>query len=353
MTMAAPRPASNVLVTRLFSSLLLAPIASPAPSVAAEARSEFIFEQAPFAECHASTIVEAAGGDFLAAWFGGTSEGENDVVIWMSRLWRGRWSAPVAVARENGVPVWNPVLFRGSDSRIWLFYKAGPSPETWTGAYKVSSDDGKSWSETTYLPAGMLGPIKNKPIRLTNGDIVAGSSVESYQSWAGWVERSRDEGRTWSKHGPIIIPGQPYGLIQPTIVELRPNVLRLFARTRQGFIYKADSSDGGRTWTAARPTTLPNPNSGIDGVRLADGRVLMIYNHSARERTPLDVALSSDGGDTWTTFAELESGPGEFSYPAVIQSRNGDVHIVYTWKRKRIKHAVISKESLKGVASRR
>lgn len=313
----------------------------------AQVRSEFIFDQASFPECHASTIVETAHGDFLAAWFGGTREGAADVAIWLSRLSGGKWSAPEEVARETGVPTFNPVLFRGRDDRIWLFYKFGPTPMTWTGAYKISTDHGRSWSSTTYLPAGLLGPIKNKPIRLSNGEIVAGTSVESYKSWAGWVERSTDEGKAWTRHGPIVIPGEPFGLIQPTLVELRPNVLRMFVRTRQGYIYRADSSDGGRTWTDARPTTLPNPNSGIDCVRLKDGRILLVYNHSSRERTPLNVAVSSDGGENWTPLAPLETEPGEFSYPSVVQASNGDVHIVYTWKRKKIKHAAISKESLK------
>ncbi len=306
-----------------------------------EVRSEFIFEGAPFEQCHASTIVETARGDFLAAWFGGTREGAGNVAIWMSRLSGGRWTAPEAVARETGVPAWNPVLFRGRDDRICLFYKVGSSPESWTGAYKVSADDGKSWGEAVQLPAGLLGPIKNKPIRLANGTIAAGSSVESYHAWASWVELSADDGKTWSKHGPISIPGEPYGIIQPTLVELRPNELRLFVRSRQGFIFQSDSSDGGRAWTPARPTSLPNPNSGIDSVRLRDGRILMVYNHSKTDRSPLNVAVSKDGGETWAAFVTLETEPGEFSYPAVIQASNGDVHIVYTWKRRRIKHAVL------------
>ena len=319
----------------------------PACGMGAEVRSEFIFEQAPFSECHASTLAEAANGDFLAAWFGGTQEGASDVAIWMSRLASGKWSPPEEVARESAVPTWNPVLFRGQDERIWLFYKLGPSPMTWTAAYKISTDHGKNWSAATYLPAGLLGPIKDKPIRLSNGDIVAGSSVESYKSWAGWVERSTDEGRTWTKHGPIVIPGAPFGLIQPTLVELGPNRLRLFARTRQGYIYKADSWDGGRTWSSARPTPLPNPNSGIDSVRLRDGRILLVYNHASSGRTPLNVALSSDGGETWMPLLVLESEPGEYSYPAVIQAADGNVHITYTWKRKRIKHVTIPQGSLK------
>ena len=333
----------RILIALLFVSL---------PVSGAEIRSEFIFERAPFASCHASTIVETVEGDFLAAWFGGTDEGAKDVAIWMARFSGGKWSEPQLVAREAGVPTWNPVLFRGRNNRLWLFYKFGPSPDTWTGAYKTSSDSGKTWSESTPLPAGLLGPIKDKPIRLANGDIVAGTSVESCRSWTAWVERSSDEGKTWTRHGPIVIPGEPFGLIQPTLVELTLDRLRAFMRSRQGFIYVADSSDGGQAWSAARPTSLPNPNAGIDAVRLADGRILMVYNHSARERTPLSVALSSDGGETWTRFVQLETERGEFSYPAVIQSSNGDVHITYTWKRKRIKHAVILKDALTGSGSR-
>jgi predicted neuraminidase len=309
-------------------------------------RSEFIFETAPFRECHASTIVETASGDFLAAWFGGTREGAADVAIWMSRLSQGRWSPPEVVAREPNVPSWNPVLFRAPGGRIWLYYKVGPSPEKWTAARKFSTDDGKTWQGPEYLPAGLLGPIKDKPIVLSNGDIVAGSSVESQRNWSAWIERSTDGGNSWARFGPVTIPGEPYGIIQPTLVELAPNRLRLFARSRQGEIYTADSSDAGRTWTAARPTSLPNPNSGIDAVRLKDGRILIVYNPSTHERTPLSVAVSHDGGETWTPWLELETGPGEFSYPAVIEDSRGDVHIAYTWNRRRIKHVVILKSAL-------
>jgi predicted neuraminidase len=308
--------------------------------------SEFIFEAAPFRECHASTIVETASGDFLAAWFGGTREGAPDVAIWMSRLSGGRWSQPEIVAREPNVPAWNPVLYRAPNGRLWLYYKVGPSPENWTGAQKFLTDDGKTWQGPEYLPAGLLGPIKDKPIVLANGDIVAGSSVESYHSWSAWIERSTDGGGSWTKFGPVVIPGEPYGIIQPTLVELRPNQLRLFARSRQGKIYTADSSDGGRTWTPARPTSLPNPNSGTDSVRLRDGRILMVYNPSTSERTPLAVAVSSDSGETWKTWLALETGPGEFSYPAVIEDSRGDVHITYTWNRRRIKHVVILKSAM-------
>ncbi len=340
------QPTSNRARLLLSNLSPLVLIAIPWALAAGDVRSEFIFETAPFAECHASTIVETVEGDFLAAWFGGTHEGSSNVAIWLSRWSAQRWSPPQEVARERGAPTWNPVLFRGRDGRIWLFYKVGPSPETWTGAYKISMDSGRAWSDATYLPAGLLGPIKNKPIRLLSGDIIAGTSVESYHSWAAWIERSSDEGHSWTKHGPILIPGEPWGLIQPTLAEVEPGHVRAFMRSRQGFIYASDSNDGGRSWGPARPTMLPNPDAGIDCARLQDRRILMVYNHSKTERTPLNVAVSSDAGETWATLAVLEDGPGEYSYPAIIQAADGDVHITYTWKRQRIKHAIITREML-------
>jgi predicted neuraminidase len=319
--------------------------------------------------------VELQNGDLLVAWYGASAEEQPDQAIWMSRFAQGHWTAPEVVGRERdanpwgypGVAAWNPVLFRARDGRIWLFYKVGPTTQTWTGAFRISSDGGRTWTPRAFLPAGLLGPIKDKPIQLAGGEIVAGSSVESYRNWACWVERSTDNGKTWTKHGPILArPGafetgvevkwspegapraamldDPYGLIQPSIVEMATGKLRAFMRSGKpiGKIYYADSSDGGVTWTEAMPTTLPNPSSGIDSIRLQDGRILIVYNDSSTNQTPLNVAVSSDGGDSWEPLVTLEDGPGEYAYPAVIQTANGDVHIVYSWNRKRIKHVVLS-----------
>ena len=241
----------------MFLLALLLFFSLPAGGLERPLISEFIFDEAAFPECHAATIVEAGNGDFLAAWFGGTREGANDVAIWMSRRSAGQWSPPREVAREAGVPTFNPVLFRGPGQHLRLFYKFGPTPRTWTAAYKTSADHGKTWSKATYLPAGLLGPIKNKPIRLSSGDIVAGTSVESYQSWAAWVERSTDEGWTWSRHGPIVIPGEPYGLIQPAIVELRPNTLRMFVRTRQASSTRRTPPTAAEPGLRRRPLNYP------------------------------------------------------------------------------------------------
>jgi predicted neuraminidase len=246
------------------------------------------------------------------------------------------------LAREPNIAAYNPVLFYAQDKTLWLYYKFGPQPSSWTAARRSSRDHGKTWSQIEHLPAGLYGPIKNKPLLLADGSIVSGTSVESYSAWACWVERSTDQGRTWSRHGPIVFPGQPYGIIQPAVVPLAGGRLRMFVRATQRIarICYADSTDGGKTWTDARPTALPNPNSGIDAVALRDGRILLVYNHTERGRSPLNVAVSKDG-ETWNNFLTLESEPGEFSYPAVIQVSGGSAHITYTWKRTRIKHVEI------------
>jgi predicted neuraminidase len=311
-------------------------------------KSEFIYEIAPFPSCHASTIVEVAPGELLAAWFGGSEEGARDVAIWASRRVNGNWSQPVEIAREPEIATFNPVLFFTADKTLWLYYKFGPRPTEWTAARRSSRDGGKTWSEIEHLPAGIYGPIRNKPLLLDDGTVVSGTSVESYRAWTTWVERSTDNAKTWTKHGPVVYPGQPYGTIQPAIVPLSGNRLRMYVRTTQriGKIAYADSTDRGLTWTELRPLDLPNPNSGIDAVALKDGRILIVYNHTSKGRSPLNVAVSKDGLQ-FQRVLDLETEPGEFSYPAVIQGSNGTVHITYTWNRRKIRHVEVVPGDLK------
>lgn len=299
----------------------------------------FIFEKAPFPSCHASTLVEVAPGKLLAAWFGGTDEGRPDVKIWQSRSEGGSWSKPEMVAEEPGFPCWNPVLFRSRAGTLFLFYKAGPSPMTWSGYVRRSTDEGRTWGPIEQLAAGLYGPIKNKPIQLDDGTLVAGTSVESHRAWACWIERSTDEGKTWQRYGPISVPGKPYGIIQPTLFDAGGGRLVFLCRARGiGFVCRAESADAGKTWSPAEPTQLPNPNSGLDGVRAADGSWYLVYNHTSRGRSPLNLARSTDQGQTWKMVATLEDQPGEFSYPAIIQARDGTLHTTYTWNRRHIKH---------------
>ena len=329
-----------------------------APQKSAVVKSEFIFAAAPFPSCHAATIAETKSG-LIAAWFGGTAERNPDVCIYVSRNENGKWTAPVAVADgvgfgTNRLPTWNPVLFQPRNGPLLLFYKVGPSPATWWGMMMISSDDGKSWSKPTRLPEGILGPIKNKPVQLANGDILSPTSVEADGGWRVHFERSADGGKTWTATPPVN-DGKTIGAIQPSILFHGGKKISAIGRTRNDKLFEIWSTDGGNTWGEMTLTALPNPNSGTDAVTLRDGRQLLVYNHNLRTgsnnkgRSPLNLAISDDGKN-WQAALVLENdpeAPSGFAYPAVIQTPDGLVHIVYTWERKRIKHVVIDPAHLK------
>jgi predicted neuraminidase len=314
---------------------------------------EFVFETAPFASAHASTIAETPAG-LVAAWFGGTREGASDVGIWLSRRVNGRWTPPVEVAtgvQLDGTrhPTWNPVLFELRKGELSLFYKVGPNPRSWWGMIRASTDSGRTWSTARRLPDGILGPVKNKPVRLSDGTVLSPSSTETPETPSTWrvhFERSRDAGTTWQVTRPRAGEGdKPIEAIQPSILIHAGGRLQALGRTRAGRVFETWSTDGGQTWTALALTSLPNPSAGTDAVTLRDGRHLLVYNHTAKGRTPLNIALTRDGRN-WEAAHVLESEPGEYSYPAVIQTSDGLVHITYTWRRLRIKHVVLDPAKL-------
>lgn len=325
--------------------------------------TEFIFKDAPFAECHASTIAETPLG-LVAAWFGGTKEKHPDVGIWLSRHVDGEWTSPVEVTnglqqrRPDGsadrYACWNPVLFQPSDGPLLLFYKCGPEPKAWWGMFMTSIDGGATWSAPRRLPDGIIGPVKNKPIQLADGMIICPSSTEDH-GWRLHLERTTDLGQTWSRSAPLN-DGEAKGAIQPSILLHEDGRWQLLARDRRrvGNVWTTWSSDGGQTWSELASSDLPNPSSGTDAVTLRDGRQLLVYNHTQRpsddapigdSRGVLNVALSNDGIH-WQAALVLEDGEGEFSYPAVIQSDDGLVHVTYTWDRRRIKHVVLDPAKL-------
>lgn len=327
-------------------------------------RTEFLFETAPFAQCHASTIEQTTDGQLVAAWFGGTREKHPDVGIWVTRQTGDSWTPPVEVA--NGVqyrqpdgtvhrhPCWNPVLFQPASGPLMLFYKCGPTPQTWWGLLTTSEDGGKTWQEPRRLPEGILGPVKNRPVQLADGSILCPSSTESEERpsrWAVHFERTADLGRTWERIGPVN-DGVEIQAIQPSILKAGKTSLLAIGRSRQNRLFETASTDGGRTWGPLTLGRLPNPNSGTDATTLADGRHLIVYNHVPGDpakwggkRTPLNVAVSTDGRE-WQAALVLEDEPGEYSYPAVMQAEDGLVHITWTWQRKRVRHAVIDPAKL-------
>ena len=335
----------------LFTTFFLALALSP--GVAAEMLREFIYETAPFPSCHASTI-EDTETSLVAAWFGGQDEKAPDVGIWVSRRLEGKWTPPVEVAngvQTNGTrhPCWNPVLFQPSKGPLLLFYKVGPDPRRWWGELRTSADGGRTWSESRRLPEGILGPIKNKPVQLPNGDLLCPSSTESIakDDWRVHFERTPDLGRTWTTVAPApAADGKELNAIQPSVHFHGKNVLQAVGRTREKCVFQTWSQDGGRTWSPVVPTEVPNPSAGTDAVTLKDGRHLLVYNPVTRGRSPLSIAVSRDGKN-WQPAHVLENEPGEYSYPAIIQGRDGNIHVTYTWKREKIRYVKIDPTEIK------
>ena len=317
---------------------------------------EFIYEEAPFPSCHASTIAETPSG-LVTAFFGGTYERHPDVCIYVSRKSDDAWTPPVEVA--NGVindtlsyPTWNPVLYQVPGGELLLFYKVGPKPSAWWGMMKRSSDGGISWSDAETLPEGYIGPVKNKPVLLEDGTLICPTSTED-QGWRIHFEYTSDNGHTWSRSEPINDP-KVYQAIQPSILFHRDGKLQILARTRNSVLVTSWSEDQGKSWLLLQESGLPNNNSGIDAVTLEDGSQLLVYNHvrtpagaTKAYRTPLNVAISDDGIH-WNAALVLEdSEVSQYSYPSVIQSSDGMVHVVYTWRREKIKYLKIDPSLLK------
>ena len=317
---------------------------------------EFIFEEAPFPSCHASTIAETPEG-LVAAWFGGTRERHPDVGIWVSRKINSKWTPPVEVV--NGVindtlryPCWNPVLYQIPDGDLMLFYKVGPSPSTWWGMMMKSDDHGKTWDIPQKLPEGYIGPVKNKPVLLDNGNLICPSSTEG-DGWKVHFELTPDFGSTWETTGSINNI-RIYNVIQPAVLKHPNGMLQMLCRSRNAVIGESWSNDNGQTWSLLQASGLPNNNSGIDAVTLDDGRHLLVYNHVKTPanagkgyRTPLNVAVSKDGKN-WSAALVLEDSEiSQYSYPSVIQSSDGMVHVVYTWRREKIKYVKIDPDKLK------
>lgn len=334
-------------------------------------RDEFLYEYAPFYSAHASTITELKNGDLLAAYFGGTWERNPDCSIWVSRRRKGadHWDAPVKVAdgvlsgtaegTKSGAAerkaCWNPVLFTMPNGEVLLFFKIGKDVPDWQGWVVKSYDNGKTWTRKEMLPKGFIGPVKNKP-ELIGDRLICPSSTEG-KWWTFHVEIYDVKTKQWKYVGPVPADsalltddGQkhPIKCIQPSILRLSDGRLKVLMRTHNGKLATSYSRDSGDTWSTVTLTDIPNNQSGTDAVTLKDGRHVLVYNDfetvmgtKKGPRTPLRLAISDDG-EHFRPYVTLEDSPvDQYSYPAVIQGSDGNLHVVYTWRRLRIAYKEI------------
>ena len=310
---------------------------------------EFLYKEASFPQCHSASIAETTKGDLVACYFGGTHERHPDVCIWVSRKPKGakEWTAPQMVADGVFRPdyreaCWNPVVYQVPNGELRIYFKIGVNVAGWKGWMIRSKDGGKTWSKREPLPDDLYGPIKNKPI-LNKGRLISPTSDERH-GWKCYFEYSDDMGKTW-KRTDFVEADSGLLAIQPSILVLPDGRLEALCRTRSRHIGVTFSSDNGETWSKLQLIDVPNNNSGLDAVNLKDGRYALICNDWPIEpdkqkgaRTPLSVLLSDDGMN-WKHWVTLEESPiNQYSYPSIIQTSDGKLHAVYTWRRLRVKH---------------
>lgn len=316
---------------------------------------EMICSHLPTAMCHASTVLPLSDGTVLCAWFGGSQESKADVAIWTSRREEGRWTDPAAIVHMDQ-PHWNPVLQRLEDGIIRLYYKVGINTADWKTMICDSKDMGRTWSMPRELvlddDSGGRGPVRSKIIRTSSGRYLAPCSTER-GVWIAYADYSDDGGLSWTRSNPIMVAGlEPdgkpaavaeqssyrRGVIQPTLWEKAPNKVHMLLRSTEGKVFRSDSEDDGATWCKPYPISLPNNNSGIDLDCLSDGTLILACNPVSVNwgpRTPLRLLWSKENGVSWHDLIDLDSGNGEFSYPAVV-ARGMDLYVTYTWKRQNI-----------------
>jgi predicted neuraminidase len=331
---------------------------APASSVEPKFNEEVLNPNSSQPMVHVASICELPRGGLAATWYGGSREGARDVAIYFaSRSGNGEWTAPRAILTPDSAShdlnrairkVGNPLLFSEPSGTLWLLYVT-ITAGGWSGSslnLTTSTNQGESWAPSQRLT---LSPFFNLSELVKNGPVSSGNqswAVPIYHELAGkfpeilWLHGS--EFGVWAEKTRIA--GGRSGF-QPALVALSTNQAFAFLRdtTARRRISVARTDNGGGSWSSPEALDLPNPDSGLDAIRLADGRLLLAFNDSNSGRENLKLAVSADEGRSWKRAATLAAEKGaEFSYPFLLRSDNGEIHLVYTWKRKAIKHVVLN-----------
>lgn len=304
-------------------------------------RFEKTLIEVPTESCHASNVA-IFGGRVYVVWFGGTREGAPDVGIYMTVFENGRQKDIVRMEHEEGLPHWNPVLYVNAEM-LHLYYKVGKTIPKWHTRHMYTTD-GVNWTgpyELVEMDEGGRGPVRNKPLALSGGQVLAPASVETDDSWRAFVDISEDGGHTFRASGEVPVDAarlKGKGVIQPALWQTPDGAVHMLLRSTEGCIMRSDSSDAGESWCEAYDTGMPNNNSGLALSRMGDGRLILVCNPvrgNWAARTPLSVFVSSDEGASFMKAADIETDPGEFSYPSISCDGN-EVYISYTFDRRAI-----------------
>lgn len=354
-------PAASSLV---LGSLLWLSAATPALR-AGELRIERLFgpeiKTGPYK--HPARIEELRNGDLYVVYYGGEGEYATNTGVFGSRLKQGsrKWTPPTRIAHDPFRSLGNGILWQATDGLLWLFYVVRYG-ETWSTSRvqaKVSHDNAETWSDAFPLVSeeGMM--VCNKPIVLNNGDYLlplyfeGGNNPEfTGADSSGLFLRYDAKKKAWKQTDRI---RSATGNIQPVAVEVRDNSLVAYCRrggnyepTTNGWLVRAESRDGGWTWSAGANSQFKNPNAAVDFIKLRSGNLLLVFNDSMNDRTPLTVALSSDGDQTWPSRRNVAEGPYDYGYPMAVQTRDGKIHLIFTsHERAVVNHAVLDEDWIK------
>jgi predicted neuraminidase len=319
-------------------------------------------------DLHAPSLLQTHDGTLLMAFSGnqvGSNEHPQSSSLLLTRKnlikkyyepepsWKA-WDASLKILiTVTGSSIWNPVLTQTSNNKILLFFRLGKNPRFVRGYVMTSEDNGITWSNSQALPAGIYGPTKNRPLLLTDGSLLCGSSIEAGEpespdaSTSCWIEVASPDLTEWKKYGPFIIPNQPFGCIEPALTFDEEGKLLMLCRNRaakrnlKGFAWSATSTDFGKTWTPFTQTEIPNPDSPLDIIKLKDGRLLMALNPEHKGRSRLSLFTHEEGN--WTLVTDIEKiEEAEISFPSIVQSKHDSLlHIVYSGRKDNISNRVI------------
>lgn len=313
---------------------------------------------------HPASLAELRNGDLYLVYYGGDGEYAPGTGIFGARLKKGStaWPAPQSIARDPFRSVGNAVVWQAPDGVVWLFYvvRYGATWSTSRIQAKVSHDNAETWSDAFVVTQDEGMMVRNAPIVLADGAYLlpvyheTGHDTESVgPDSTSLFLRYDARGKQWLRTGRIM---SPTGNIQPAVVELTPGHLIAYCRrgggygpTTNGYIVRSESRDGGATWLPGRNSSFPNPNSAVEFLKLRSGALLLVYNDSMSDRTPLTAALSTDGDRTYASRRNIAEGRNSFAYPTGFQASDGTIHIVYTSdQRSVINHAVFTEAWVAG-----